>query len=198
MEQIQLAEITVKINQSLTMLETLRVKRAAVDNIVKEQRESIDKRVKEVKAVISVAVKAMDVATACAVATSLSASPYKADDTERQRNQRRRTWLITELSSAFPTYDIVNTKGVLSASYIGDKSVREAKEIFSRLRELAQIGITSDSSLEDIKAKLSVNYTQAVTADDGMESTNDMLAAIAAKVTGQVVNKAEEAKVSQA
>ena len=196
-KEVQTAEAVVTISNSLTMLETLRVKRAVVDNIVKDTRTAIDKRTKEVKSMLSATLKGLDVTTACSIATDLCKSVYKADESERAKNQRRRNWLKAELTNAHPMYDIINTNGVLSAVYEGDKSVREAKEVHAQLINLGRIGLTMTSTLEEVKAALSCKYhTVEEKVEDGIASTDDLLTSIAASIAGQV--KVEDKKVMQA
>jgi hypothetical protein len=195
--EVKVAEATIAISNSLAMLETLRVKRSVIDNVVKDTRTAIDKRTKEIKTAMSATLKGLDVATACAIASDLCKSVYKADESERAKNQRRRNWLRNELIVSFPTYDIINTNGTLTAVYEGDKSVREAKEVHAMLTNWHRIGLTMTSTLEEVKAALSCKYhTVDETVDDGIESTDELLSSIAASISGQV--KGEERKVSQA
>jgi hypothetical protein len=204
-DSITIADVTVKVNTSLTILESLRSKRVIVDNLVKETRTAIDERSKEIKKELSIQLKRLDLTSSLELCNALSKSPRGADDALRQRFQRRRNWLLNELRSLYPAYDITSDRGILRAELVGDAETREAKEIFATLKELQEMGITPGMTVAQIKGKLRKTVAPLESVDDGMESAAAMVEAITGKpvttqggqTAGQVVETPVETPVEK-
>lgn len=101
-------------------------------------------KAKELTEVLTENIKLLTVNEACELATSICVSPEGADDSMRQRLQRRRNTLKNLINKNFEDYEVVSNKidnrAVLAANYIGTIHFRKAATMINMLNELSSLG----------------------------------------------------------
>ena len=124
------------------------------------------------------------------------------DATARKRAERCRKWHVARLTAVYPHFDFLSEKDgndwTVKAIFIGDKIVREAKDLAASLTYAHKLGIKLSDTAEDIEkairaARVDVALPVQVIEDQG---TLDAMAAIAARIAGVTARSLEQEKVA--
>lgn len=135
MEKMHVNEMGSMLVKAVAQDELLRSRRVALTGMVETPVKEIDKERKALKDSLVKAIGSFTVTEALSVVNS-SLPPSGGDDAQRKRAERGRSYLVGVLSKAFTTYDfsVSSTRGrfaehTVVASYVGDKYVRQAREM---------------------------------------------------------------------
>ena len=123
----------------------------------------------------------------------LPTMPKGADAGERKRAQRRRDWLKARLTAVYPQFDFITDGNKLMAQWCGTASMRQAREWRVILDKVVEYGLGLDATVEDIAAVIAATERQAgtgVAVHDDVPA--DILAAIAARITGMTERMGQE------
>ena len=127
--------------------EQLGVLRAGLLTSVQEDVKAIDTARKEARLTVTSTLKGMaDHSLATQYSNILCPAVVGQNDADKKKLQRRRSFLVGCLSTAYPNYDFEVTKGrgtnKIEASYVGEPEVREARALLASLAVVASYGFT--------------------------------------------------------
>lgn len=180
------------IQLSISQYEALGTARLQIMEIVGDQLVNIDKQRKETKAAIANALKGLkDVKLATATANLIAPIVRGADEKDRKRLSKRRSFLKGILKTSFPDYDFDvmrgNSGGGITAVYVGCADTRTARRMLSEVKEvfaLLDVKLPKAITETDLVHCLKAGTTTATEVNHGpvVEAIKPDFSAIAAKL----------------